>query len=69
LFAVPIRNHLKPGDLCYEPFAGSGTQFLAAQQLKRVCYGMEIAPEYCGVILERMAQAGMKPQRAEDSAG
>ncbi len=54
-----------PKEVCYEPFAGSGTQFLAAQQLKRVCYGMELAPEYCGVILERMAQAGLKPERAE----
>lgn len=41
------------GDLIYEPFTGSGTTLIAADQLNRICYGMEISPKYCQVILER----------------
>ena len=46
--------------LCYEPFIGSGTTMLAAEQLNRKCYGMEISPAYCAVILQRMTDAGCK---------
>ena len=41
----------------YEPFAGSGTTIIAAQNLSRRCYAMEISPAYCAVILERFATA------------
>jgi DNA modification methylase len=41
-------------DLIYEPFTGSGTTMVAAQQLKRKCYGMEIDPKYCQMIIDRM---------------
>jgi hypothetical protein len=40
-----------------EPFGGSGTTMVAAQNLGRKCYGMEISPSYCAVIIERMATA------------
>ena len=39
--------------LAYEPFCGSGTTLIAADQLNRICYGMEISPKYCQVIIER----------------
>jgi DNA modification methylase len=52
--ARPIRNH--EGDV-YEPFAGSGTTLVAAQNLERRCYAIEIHPPYVAVILERMAKA------------
>ena len=39
--------------LIYEPFMGSGTTLIAAEQLSRKCYGMEISPAYCDVIIER----------------
>lgn len=41
-----------PG-LVYEPFAGSGTTIIAAEQLGRRCYGVELDPGYCDVIVER----------------
>jgi DNA modification methylase len=45
-----IKNHA--GDI-YEPFCGSGTTLIAAEQLNRKCYGMEISPAYCDVIVKR----------------
>jgi DNA modification methylase len=40
------------GDV-FDPFLGSGTTLIAAEQLDRKCYGMEISPAYCDVIVER----------------
>ena len=37
----------------YEPFCGTGTTLVAAEQLGRKCYGMEISPAYCDVIVKR----------------
>ena len=39
--------------LIYEPFLGSGTTLIAAEQLGRRCFGMEISPAYCDVIVKR----------------
>jgi DNA modification methylase len=52
-FAVPMRQHTKRNDLCYEPFSGSGTQLVAGDQLGRRVYGLEISPAYCDVIVRR----------------
>lgn len=41
-----------PGDV-YEPFCGSGTTLIAAEQLKRRCFGLEISCQYCDVIVKR----------------
>lgn len=51
--ARPIRNHGGKGDDVYDPFLGSGTTLIAAEQLGRRCFGLEISPEYCNVILAR----------------
>ena len=48
--ARAIRNH--DGSV-YDPFLGSGTTLIAAEQLGRKCYGMEISPAYCDVIVKR----------------
>lgn len=40
-------------DIVIEPFCGSGTTLIACEQLDRVCYGMELDPKYCDVILQR----------------
>lgn len=53
-----------PG-LAYEPFAGSGTTIIAAEQLNRRCYGLEISPAYCDVAVERWENlTGLKASRA-----
>jgi len=43
----------KSADRIYDPFLGSGTTLIAAEQLGRKCYGMEISPAYCDVIVKR----------------
>jgi hypothetical protein len=64
LFAIPIIKHLRREEICYDPFAGSGPQVIAAEQLERRCYGMEIDPRYCDVIVERWQQfSGGKARR------
>lgn len=39
--------------IIYDPFLGSGTTLIAAEQFNRKCYGIEISPAYCDVIVER----------------
>lgn len=36
-----------------DPFLGSGTTLIAADQLNRICYGIEIEPKYCQVVIDR----------------
>ena len=43
--------------IVFDPFLGSGTTMVAAENLRRKCRGIEISPDYCAVILERMATA------------
>ena len=51
--ARPIRNHGGPDDDVYDPFVGSGTTIIAAEQLGRRCFAMELSEEYCDVVLDR----------------
>ena len=37
----------------YDPFSGSGATLMAAEQTNRICYGMELDPKYCDVIVTR----------------
>lgn len=52
--------------VAYEPFCGSGTTVIAAEQLNRKCYGMEISPQYCDVIIQRWEKlTGDKARKAD----
>ena len=53
VFAIPMRVHTNEGDICYEPFSGSGTQIIAAERLHRKCFAMEIEPVFCDVAVQR----------------
>lgn len=49
-----LLNNSKEGDILIDIFLGSGSSMIAAHQLGRFCYAMEIEPKYCQVTIERM---------------
>ncbi len=53
LMRRPILNHLKRGQLVYEPFLGSGTTLAAAELTERLCLGIELDPKYIDVAVQR----------------
>jgi DNA modification methylase len=53
LMRRPILNHLRRGELVYDPFLGSGTTLAAAELTERVCYGLELDPKYVDVVVQR----------------
>ena len=53
MMARAIKSSTQDGGLLVEPFLGSGSTLIAAEQLNRKCYGMEISPAYCDVIVKR----------------
>lgn len=65
--AIDKTTH--PTDLIYDPFLGSGTTLIAAEQLGRKCYGVEISPQYCDVIVKRWETLTGKKAELEASNG
>jgi len=53
LVANCLLDGTKEGDIVLDAFGGSGTTLIAAEQLKRQCYMMELDPHYCDVIIAR----------------
>jgi DNA modification methylase len=49
-----ISNSSEQKHLVLDLFLGSGSTMVAAHQLNRKCYGMELDPKYCQVIVDRM---------------
>jgi DNA modification methylase len=52
--AIAIENLTISNQIILDLFLGSGTTMVASHQLKRKCYGMELDPKYCQVIVDRM---------------
>ena len=50
------RLSFKSGEIFYEPFSGSGTTIIAAEQTGRRCYAMELSPNYVDVAVRRWQQ-------------
>jgi len=53
LMRRPLLNHTVLGEVCYDPFLGSGSTLIAAEACNRICYGMEIDPRYVDVAVLR----------------
>lgn len=51
-----IKMHSYEGDIVLEPFGGTGTTLIAAEELARSCRCMELDPHYCDVIRRRWAE-------------
>jgi DNA modification methylase len=56
LMCRPILNHTESGEVVYDPFLGSGTTLIAAEQNGRVCIGIELDPRYADLIVIRWQQ-------------
>lgn len=62
-----IKAYSDADDVIYDPFMGSGTTAIAAEQEGRRALGMEISPAYLAVQLERFTGAGLTPSLVEDA--
>lgn len=51
-----ISKYSKVNNSVLDLFLGSGSTLIACEQLNRTCYGMELDPHYCDVILQRWEQ-------------
>lgn len=49
----PILNNTEPNDIVADPFLGSGSSLIAAEQTGRILYGIELEPKYCQIIINR----------------
>ena len=59
-YSCPLKG------IVYEPFLGSGSTLIACEKTNRKCYGMEIDPHYCDVIVKRWEEyTGNKAERIE----
>jgi DNA modification methylase len=67
LYARAMVNHTRKGDIVYDPFAGSGTIVLAAEQCDRCARAVELIPTYADVILQRWSElTGETPELLDD---
>jgi len=53
VFAIPMRVHTQVGDICFEPFCGSGSQIIAGERLNRRVFAMELEPFFVDVAVKR----------------
>lgn len=61
-----LLNSTNPGEVVYDPFAGSGTTIIACEAQGRIAYGMELSPRYAQVAIERWeAFTGRKAVRID----
>jgi DNA modification methylase len=59
-----ITNSSAPSDTVLDLFMGSGSTMIGAQQVERVCNGMELDPAYCDVVRRRYAEFVNDPKLA-----
>lgn len=65
VFAIPMRMHTRPGEICYEPFSGSGSQIIAGERLNRRVFAMELEPVFVDVAVRRWEEFTGKKAKKE----
>lgn len=61
-----MKSSCPPGEIAVEPFIGSGSTLIGAENTGRKCYGMEISPQYCDVVIKRWEKlTGDKARKAD----
>lgn len=64
-----ILSSSRKGELILDPFGGSGSTLIAAEQTQRRCYAMEIDPHYCDVIMQRWEEfTGKKAEKVQPTS-
>jgi DNA modification methylase len=53
IFLRPLEYHTRPGDIVYEPFSGSGTHIISAENTGRICYAIDQEPRYIDIAVAR----------------
>jgi DNA modification methylase len=62
-----IENSSRAGDLVLDLFLGSGTSVIAVERTGRICFGMELDPHYCRIVIARWeAFSGLKAEKLAD---
>jgi DNA modification methylase len=66
VFEMPMRNHLKPGEIAYDPFVGSGTTFVAAEACGVRAFCCEVSEKHADTCLARWESVtGRSAERLE----
>lgn len=68
LFEIPMENHTREGEICYEPFSGSGSQIIAGERLGRRVFAMELEPGYCDAAVSRWEAFTGKKAKLQEKA-
>lgn len=61
LLGYPIGNSSQENAIVIDTFGGSGSTMMACEQMKRICYSMELDEKYASVILRRAVENGISP--------
>ena len=70
LITRAVNNSSLKDNIVLDPFLGSGSTLIACEKTNRKCYGMEIDPHYCDVIVKRWEEfSGKKAERVERAEG
>ncbi|OAI40631.1 hypothetical protein AYO38_05615 [bacterium SCGC AG-212-C10] len=70
LATVAMKNSSRPGDIVLDSFLGSGSTLIAAELAGRRCFGLELDPKYCDVIVARWEDfSGSTAERVPSAEG
>ena len=56
LIIKALKNSSRKDNIVLDTFLGSGSTLIACEKTNRVCYGIELDPHYCDVIINRWEQ-------------